>query len=479
MSALPPGPASTSAASAASAASARELVTALAGDRFTELPHRPTADHLAADGDGPIGWPGYGAARAAAGRRTGESEAVVCGVGRVGDTEAVLIAFEFGFLGGSIGRAAGERIAGALITARELGLPVVSLLASGGSRIQEGMFALAQLQGVATQLVRLRAAGLPHLAVLVGPVTGGGWVTLGAGADVRLALPGTQVGFAGARVRPADADPAAYTAEAQAALGQIDALVAPADRGAVAARWLTLLTTPAAGPAAPPRALRATEPPESGWAAVESARHRDRPRAEAYLGAYFTERVELGCPDPGLLCGFGRHRGRAVGYVAQRGTATTPAGFRAATRLFRLADRLSVPVLTLVDTPGAANGAEAERDGVGAAIAESILAVAAATIPVTSLIIGEGGSGGAVALTAPGRTWVTPDSYYSVVAPEAALGLLRRGPELIRATADELRLRPSDLVELGVARGIVPVRRPESGDQPAAGVSPASRASRR
>ncbi|TDC20966.1 acetyl-CoA carboxylase [Streptomyces sp. 8K308] len=447
------------------AAPARALVAALAGDRFTELPYRPTAGHLAAEGDEPIGWPGYGAARSLAARRSGESEAVVCGIGRVGGGDAVLIAFEFRFLGGTIGRAVGERIAGALITARELSLPVVSLIASGGSRVQEGMFALAQLQRIATQLVRLRAVGLPHLAVLAGPVTGGGWATLGAGADVRIALPGVQVGFAGARVRPRDADPAAYTAEAQAAIGQVDELVPPEDLGPVVARWLSLLTTPAAaGPASPPRALRAVPPPETGWAAVELARDPGRPRAEAYLRAYFTERAPLASPDPGLLCGFGRHQGRTVAYVAQCGTANTPAGFRAATRLMRLADRLSVPVLTLVDTPGAANGAEAERDGVGPAIAESIMAVAAATIPVTTLIIGEGGSGGAVALTSPGRTWVTPDSYYSVVAPELAAAIVKRDPEQVRAMADQLRLRPSDLVELGVARGIVPVGRPNTGD---------------
>ncbi|MDT0323503.1 carboxyl transferase domain-containing protein [Streptomyces millisiae] len=439
------------------AAPARALLAAVAGDRFTELPYRPTAAHRADEGDAPIGWPGYGAARALAARRSGEAEAVVCGLGRVGGGEAVLIAFEFGFLGGSIGRAVGERIAGALITARELSLPVVSLIASGGSRVQEGMFALAQLQRIATQLVRLRAVGLPHLAVLAGPVTGGGWATLGAGADVRLALPGVQVGFAGARVRPPGADPAAYTAEAQAAIGQVDELVPPGDLGPAVARWLSLLTTPAAGPAPPPAALRSVAAPGTGWAAVELARDPARPRADAYLRAYFTERVALGCPDPGLRCGFGRHAGRAVAYVAQLGTATTPAGFRAATRLLRLADRLSVPVLTLVDTPGAANGAEAERDGVGSAIAESIMAVAAATIPVTTLVIGEGGSGGAVALTSPGRTWVTPDSYYSVVAPESAAAVVKRGPEQVRVTADQLRLRPADLVELGVARGIVPV----------------------
>ena len=106
-------------------------------------------------------------------------------------------------------------------------------------------------------------------------------------------------------------------------------------------------------------------------------------------------------------------------------------------------------MLTLVDTPGAANDAEAERQGAGAAIADLFAAVAAARTPVTTLLIGEGGSGGALALAAPGNTWATPDSYFSVIAPELAAAILKRRPEQTRATADQLRLRPQDLVDLG------------------------------
>ena len=112
-------------------------------------------------------------------------------------------------------------------------------------------------------------------------------------------------------------------------------------------------------------------------------------------------------------------------------------------------------MLTLVDTPGAANDAEAEREGAGAAIAELFEAVAGARTPVPTLVIGEGGSGGALALAAPGRTWATPDSYFSVIAPELAAAILKRPPDQIETTADQLRIRPQDLVELGVIRGVV------------------------
>lgn len=437
--------------------SARQLLALLAdAGSFRELPAPPGRSAP----DGPLGWQGYDAARARAAARTGERESVVCGTAEVDGTRAVLIAFEFGFLGGSLGERTGDRLVAAYAHAREQRLPVVPLVATGGSRMQEGMRALTQLQRVARESVRTREAGLPQIAVLRDPTTGGGWATLGAGADVVLALPGAQVGFAGSRVRPPAADPAAYTAEAQVAAGSADAVVAPDRLKEVLGTWLRLLTRPAAAAPLPP-ALGGAAPSATGWDAVVRARAAGRPRAGAYLDACFTRRVAVsgdrcGGADPdGMLCGFGERDGRGVAFAAQTGTAARPAGYRTAARLIRLADRLGIPVLTLVDTPGAANDAAAEREGAGAAIAEVFGAVAAARVPVTTLVIGEGGSGGALALAAPDNTWATPDSYFSVIAPELAAAILKRPPEAARATADQLRLRPQDLVELGVVRGIV------------------------
>ncbi|MGR4849665.1 carboxyl transferase domain-containing protein [Streptomyces sp. LARHCF252] len=439
--------------------SAREIAALVADDStFAELP----ASIRDPRPDGPLAWPGYDAARARAAERTGEQESVVCGTARIGGARAVLIAFEFGFLGGSLGERTGDLLEAAYTYAREHRLPVVPLVATGGSRMQEGMLALTQLQRVARQSALTREAGLAQVAVVRDPTTGGGWATLGAGADVVLALPGAQIGFAGSRVRPADADPAAYTAEAQLAAGAVDAVVRPEELREALARWLPLLTSPSGTPAPAPEPLGDSAGlPGTGWDAVRRARSPRRPRAAAYLDAYFTHRVAIsgdrcGGTDPdGMLCGFGEHEGRTVAYAAQTGTATRPAGYRTAARLIRLADRLGIPVLTLVDTPGAANDAEAERLGAGAAIADLFVAVAGARTPVTTLVIGEGGSGGALALAAPGNTWATADSYFSVIAPELAAAILKRPPREVEPTADQLRIRPQDLVELGVIRGTV------------------------
>ncbi|MFJ8107858.1 carboxyl transferase domain-containing protein [Streptomyces sp. NPDC096132] len=439
--------------------SAREAIAlATAPGSFRALSPPPAT--TGADVDGPLTWHGYDAMRAQAARRTGEQEAVVCGTALVGDTRVVLMSFEFGFLGGSLGQRAGDLVEFAHVFARDHCLPVVSLIATGGSRMQEGMRALSQLQAVARQSARTRAVGLPQVAVLRDPCTGGGWATLGAGADITLALPGAQVGFAGARVRPVDASDWHYTAEAQWSSGAVDGLVTPEELRDRLALWLGLLTRGSTEPAPVPYALGRTDLPTTGWEAVLRARHPSRPRAAEYLDAYFSRRVLLsgdragGGRDEGVMCGVGEHGGRAIAFVAQQGTATRPAGYRTATRLVQLAGRLSLPVLTLVDTPGAANDPQAEREGVGGAIAGLFEALATTTTPVTTLVIGEGGSGGALALAAAGNTWVTPDSYFSVIAPESAAAILKRPMGDAPDIADVFRLRPQDVVRLGVARGI-------------------------
>jgi len=432
-------------------ASGARAVLATVADGFVEF----AADASVRGQDGPLSWPGYGVARKDAAARAGTAESVVCGQGTVGGVPAVLVAFDFRYLGGSVGSATGALIAGAFARAREAGLPVVSLIATGGTRLQEGMLSLRQLQVVAGAAARTPT---PHVAVLRDPSTGGVWASLGAGADVVLAQRGAQVGFAGRRVRPvADADDPAYTAAGQYAAGHVDELVA--DLREPLAAWLALLTGGSPEHAPVPRALGSPDPAPSGWAAVRRARAPGRPRAAAYLDDYFTSRRTVrgdraGGVDEGMLCGIGRRDGRSIAYAAQTGTATTPAGYRTATRLVRLADRLGLPVLTLVDTPGAAADPAAERAGAGPAIADLFATIAAARVPVTTLVVGEGGSGGALALCSPDRLWIAPDAYFSVIAPELAAAILKRDPAEVPVLADRLHLRPAELLDLGVVAGI-------------------------
>lgn len=241
--------------------SARAIIGTLATD-FFEL---DAGAHESASSivDGPIGWQGYDKAKSGAMERTGELESVVCGVADIGG-RAMLISFEFGFLGGSVGGHTGLLIEAAFARAVRLKVPVVSLIATGGSRMQEGMRALTQLQRMARASTVARAEGVPQLAVLRDPTTGGGWATLGAGADVVLGVRGAQVGFAGSRVRP-EGDHSAYTADAQFAAGHIDQLLEPDEVPAAVRCWLALLTGGNATPEAAARILKraADEVPET------------------------------------------------------------------------------------------------------------------------------------------------------------------------------------------------------------------------
>jgi acetyl-CoA carboxylase beta subunit len=411
--------------------------------------------------NGPLNWSGYAEATGRARQRSTEAESIVYGHATVAGIPVVILAFDFRYLGGSVGGATGDRIEHAFTEARTHRRPVVSMIATGGSRMQEGMVSLTQLPRIARQCQLTSKAGIPHITVLRNPTTGGVWASMGASADVVLAEEGAQIGFAGSRVRkPADMDHPIFTAAGQFAAGGVDAVVAPEDLPSVLGTWLRLLTGDARPePAEVPRALGATTLPETGWQAVQRARSADRPRAAAYLDDYFDLRASLrgdrcGGVDPGVLCGVGLRGGRSIAFAAQAGTPTTAAGYRSAVRLIRLAERLDLPVLTLVDTPGAATDADAESHGLGAAISEAFGAVTGATVPITTLVIGEGGSGGALALAAPDRTWITPDGYFAVTAPENAAAILKRGPSEIPELADRLRLRPQDLVELGVIAGI-------------------------
>ena len=433
--------------------SAREAIRAVA-DGFVEFEEGAVSED-------PLNWPGYEEQLERARQKSGEREAAIAGEARIGETPVVVVAFNFDFLGGSMGEAVGDKIDEAFARARESRKAVVSLVASGGARMQEGMRSLVQLQRIAQACAHARAEGIPHVSVLRHPTTGGVWISLAASADFLIGVEGAAVSFAGSRVRD-DEDGDAFTSAGKLQAGFIDVELAaeavPEHLAAVVALLSPGREKPLEAPELP-AALGRAEVSEEAWDSVERARSFARPYAAAYLEDYFEERVGIsgdraGGVDENMLCGFGRRKGRTIAYAAQRGAPNSAAGFRTAKRLFDLAGRLQLPVLTLIDTPGAGNEAKDEQEGVGTAIAELFCAVAESSAPITSLVIGEGGSGGALALAAPGNLWITPDSYFAVISPESAAAILGRddGAEEV---SEDMWIMPQDLVRLGVVRGIV------------------------
>jgi acetyl-CoA carboxylase carboxyl transferase subunit beta len=350
--------------------------------------------------------------------------------------------------------------------------------------MQEGTSALVQMQVVAAAIAGARRAGIPHVAVAGDPTTGGVWSSLIAGADVLIGVPGARVSFSGSRTRPAGADPESgeFLADGKWAHGFVDALAPPhALRGQVAA-ILRLLApqsrggTPDRAPAPPwpAGADTADRPVRDGWAQVGGARSPHRARADHWLAAYIGPTFEIrgdrcGGVDDGLRCGFGRlsgsgkHSGTTIAYIAQTGQRTTAAGFRTATRLLGLAARFGRPVLTLIDPPGAAAAPGDEAAGVGTAIAELFVAIASCPVPVTSVVIGEGVSGGALALASPTDLWLARDGYLAVTAPELAASILKLPARDVPQVAARLRLTPAELMSRGIIRGIL---RPPSAGSP-------------
>ena len=434
--------------------SAREAINAVSTD-FAEFEE----DRLP---ENPLGWPGYEDSLARAREKSGEDESVIAGEAWVGETLVVMIAFDFRFLGGSMGETAGRRIVAAFDKARESRRIVVSLVATGGARMQEGMSSLVQLQRIADACMGARADGVPHVSVLRDPTTGGVWASMASTADYIIGVKDAAISFAGSRVRDAGDEENAFTSVGKLASGFVDAEIEAEEVSEALESVVSLLSPGDEAPLAPPevpRALGYARLPKGAWGSVMRARGQERPRAEAYLDDYFESRVgisgdRVGGMDEGMLCGFGLREGRTIAYAAQNGTANIAAGFRTARRLLELAGRFGLPVLTLIDTPGASNGASDEREGIGTAIAETFCAVADLSVPITSLVVGEGGSGGALALAAPGNLWITPDGYFAVIAPESAAAIVEKDRGRAEEISERMKLTPKDLVELGVVRGL-------------------------
>jgi acetyl-CoA carboxylase carboxyl transferase alpha subunit len=219
-------------------------------------------------------------------------------------------------------------------------------------------------------------------------------------------------------------------------------------------------------------------PEPDPWRSVARARSLERPTALDHLRLAFDDFQELrgdrstgDCPaivggtarlDGRPVVVVGTQKGRSLDEMRQRNFGmATPAGYRKAARLMRLADRLGLPLVTLVDTPGAHPGAEAEERGQAVAIAENLQLMAGLTVPVVTVITGEGGSGGALALAVANRVLMFSDSTYSVISPEGCAAIVWKDPAAAPKAAEALRLNARDLLRLGVVDGVVP--EPEGG----------------
>lgn len=446
---------------------------------------------------------------AAARDATGLGEAVLTGQALLAGRPCAVVAGEFGFLGGSIGVATAERVARAFERALESRLPLVALPASGGSRMQEGTLAVVGMAKLAAAASRLRAARLPYVVCLTHPTTGGVLASWGSLGTVTFALPDALVGFAGPRVvelLTGRALPArVQRSETLLAQGLVDDVVVPASLRAAVARVLAVAgprSAPAGGDpsatavhadplrplsldAGPPAAASVEDrgaERRDAWASLGHVRDRRRPGAGAVLDALAADVTVLrgardGHPDdPACCAALARLAGFPAIVVAQRRRGDgAPAvmnatGYRKARRAMALAAELSLPLVTLVDTPGAELSEDAERGGLAGEIAGCLADMAALPTPTLAVLLGEGGSGGALALLAADRVLVAEHASLGVIAPEGASAILYRDVDHAAELAATQGGASWQLMQAGIADVLIPEPRPAH-EQPDAFVS--------
>ncbi|SEM92657.1 acetyl-CoA carboxylase carboxyltransferase subunit alpha [Nonomuraea pusilla] len=415
--------------------------------------------------------------------RTGLRDAILYGTATIGGRRAVVAAMDFGFLGGSMGSAVGETVTRACETALRERIPLVLAITSGGARMQEGALSLMQMAKTAQAMRVLREAGLLSVCVLTDPTFGGVTASFATLGDVLIAERGARIGFAGPRVIAAatrEELPRGFqTAEYLSERGLLDRVEARDGLRPLLARLLAVTSvvetaevTAGESPGEEPQQASAQEEP-TPYATLRLARDTRRPTALDYIWQICTDFVELHGDrlegdDPAVVGGPALLDGRPVMIVAHQKGHTTdelvtrnfglahPEGYRKAQRLMRLAGRLGLPVVTLVDTQGAAPGIRAEDRGQSWAIAECLAATSELPVPVVSVLIGEGGSGGALALAVANQVLMLRHAVYSVISPESCSTILFGDPSHGPRMAAALRITAPDLLALGVVDGIVP-----------------------
>ena len=432
--------------------------------------------------------------------RTGLDEAVQGATGTIEGSPVVVACMDFRFLGGSLSSAVGEMITRIGELALRRRTPLLLVTASGGARMQEGALALMQMAKTSAVLARLDAAGVLTVALVTDPTFGGVAASFATVCDVTIAEPGARLGFAGRRVIEQTIGqqlPENFqTAEFLLERGFLD-FIAP--RATLRRALATLLRagTPRRAPARPRArtdwsrdAERAHElgevvvrdparlPDDPAAALVRRARSITRPTTLDYAGLLLEEFRELAGDRTSGDCsavvgGLGRLDGQPIVLIGhQKGHdpaeltrrnfgMPNPAGYRKAARLMRLAAKLNLPVITLIDTPGAYPGPAAEERGQAVAIAENLKLMAILPVPVVAVVTGEGGSGGALALGVANRVLMWQDAVYSVISPEGCAAILWHDPSAAGQAAEALRLRARDLLRIGVVDGVI--RAPEGG----------------
>lgn len=432
-------------------------------------------------GGNPLEYKGYEEKLEKLQEKTGLSEAVITGKAKIDGRETAIGVCDGRFLMASMGEAVGEKIARAVERATEERLPIILFACSGGARMQEGIVSLMQMAKTSAALKHHSDAGLLYISILTDPTTGGVTASFAMLGDVILAEPKALIGFAGPRVieqtigqkLPEGFQRAEFLLEH----GFLDAIVERPQMKAVLSKILALHENGKGTDfnrkecAQDLVADGRKEEKLTAWQRVELSRRKDRPVGSDYIDALFTDFVEFHgdryfADDKAIIGGVARFHGMPVTVIAQAKGRNTkeniernfgmpkPEGYRKALRLMKQAEKFARPVICLVDTPGAFCGLEAEERGQGEAIAKNIYEMSGLKVPVVSIIIGEGGSGGALAMATADEVWMLENSIYSILSPEGFASILWKDSSKAKEAAEVMKLTAENLKAQGIVERV-------------------------
>lgn len=449
--------------------------------------------------ENPLEYPGYEEKIADLQEKTKLHEAVTVGKCMVNGLETVLGVCDARFLMGSMGYVVGEKITRAFERATEEKLPVVLFTSSGGARMQEGIVSLMQMAKTSAAIRKHSEAGLFYLPILTDPTTGGVTASFAMLGDVILAEPGALIGFAGPRViaqtigqkLPEGFQRAEFLVEK----GIIDGVVERQELKETVWKLLKIHQdsmkyihygkTQNVENFPEIRSSRGKAGTDgkselTAWERVEISRSKERPTTLSYVQQIFDEFLELhgdrAFRDDGAVIGgiamfggqpvtvIGQQKGKNVKENIYRNFGmASPEGYRKALRLMKQAEKFGRPVVTFVDTPGAACGIEAEERGQGEAIARNLLEMSGIQTPMVSILIGEGGSGGALGLAVTDEVWMMENATYSILSPEGFASILWKDGKRAKEASEVMKITAKDLKKLQIIEKVI--REPEPANE--------------
>lgn len=434
--------------------------------------------------ENPLDFRGYTEKVEALRVKTGLDEAVVTGKATICGYPVVIGVCDGRFMMASMGHAVGEKITRAVERATEERLPVVLFTCSGGARMQEGIISLMQMAKTSAALKRHSDAGFLYIPVLTDPTTGGVTASFAMLGDIILAEPGALIGFAGPRVieqtigqkLPEGFQRAEFLLEH----GFVDRIVTRDEMKEVLGQILKMHTVTdekkedcTEKKKENRKNISAVKENVSAWERVLKSREKERPVGKDYIDRLFTDFVELHGDryykdDPAVVGGIAYFHGKAVTVIAQCKGKTTkenlernfampsPEGYRKALRLMKQAEKFNRPIITFVNTSGAFCGKEAEERGQGEAIARNLYEMSAIKVPILCLMIGEGGSGGALALSVGNEVWMLENATYSVLSPEGFASILWKDGKRAKEASEVMKITAHDLYALNIVEQVIP-----------------------